>query len=85
MIKVELFQERKRDFHLGGTQKEGESKVLPPSKRHKESMCRSKERGSCTRKKRETNREPLKEKEDSQERAVRGEENKKERTKFYHL
>ena len=67
MIKVELFQERKRDFHLGGTQKEGESKVLPPSKRHKESMCKSKERGSCTRKKRESvvKREPLREKEDS--------------------
>ena len=85
MIKVELFQERKRDFHLGGTQKEGESKVLPPSKRHKESMCKSKERGSCTRKKRETNKEPLKEKEDSQERAVRGEENKKERAKCCRL
>ena len=80
---MELFQERKRDFHLGGTQKEGESKVLPPSKRHKESMCKSKERGSCTRKKRETNKEPLKEKEDSQDRVVGGEENKKERTKFY--
>ena len=54
---MELFQERKRDFHLGGTQKEGESKVLPPSKRHKESMCKSKERGSRTRKKREHPRE----------------------------
>ena len=67
MIKVELFQERKRDFHLGGTQKEGESKVLSPSKRHKENMCKSKERGSYTRKKRESvaKREPLREKEDS--------------------
>ena len=67
MIKVELCQERKRDFHLVGTQKEGESKVLPPSKRHKEGMCKSKERGSRTRKKRESvaKREPLREKEDS--------------------
>ena len=34
-------------------QEEGESKILPPSKRHKESICKSKERGSRTRKKRE--------------------------------
>ena len=40
-----------RDFRLGGMQEEGESKVLPPSRRHKESMCKSKERGSRTRKK----------------------------------
>ena len=39
------------DFHLGGTQKEGEYKVLLPSRRHKESMCKCKERGSRTRKK----------------------------------
>ena len=49
-IKRETKRE-KMDFHLGGTQEEGESKVLPPLRRHKESMCKSKERGSCTRKK----------------------------------
>ena len=32
-------------------QEEGESKVLPPSKRHRESICKSKERGSRTKKK----------------------------------
>ena len=41
----------KRDYRLGGTQEEGESKVLSPSRRHKESMCKSKERGSRIRKK----------------------------------
>ena len=35
------------------TQEEGESKGLPPLRRHKESMCKSKERGSRTRKERE--------------------------------
>ena len=49
-IKCETKRE-KMDFHLGGTQEEGESKVLPPLRRHKESMCKSKERGSRTRKK----------------------------------
>ena len=49
-IKRETKKE-KRDFRLGGMQEEGESKVLPPSRRHKESMCKSKERGSRTRKK----------------------------------
>jgi len=39
------------DFCLGGTQEEGESKILPPSRRHKENMCKSKERGSHTRNK----------------------------------
>ena len=36
---------------MGGTQEEGVCKVLPPLRRHKESMCKSKDRGSCTRKK----------------------------------
>ena len=49
-IKHETKKE-KRDFCLGGIQEEGESKVLPPSRRHKESMCKSKERGSRTKKK----------------------------------
>ena len=44
-------KKEKIDFHLGGTQKEGEYKVLLPSRRHKESMCKCKERGSRTRKK----------------------------------
>ena len=34
----------KMDFRLEGTQEEGESKVLLLSRRHKESMCKSKER-----------------------------------------
>ena len=41
----------KRDFCLEGTQEEGESKVLLPLRRHKESMCNSKERESRTIKK----------------------------------
>ena len=41
----------KRDFCLRGTQEERESNVLLPSRRHKESMCKSKERESYTRKK----------------------------------
>ena len=40
-----------RDFRLGGMQEEGESKVLPLSRRHKENMCKSKERGSRTKNK----------------------------------
>ena len=44
------------DFHLGGTQKEGEYKVLLPSRRHKESMCKSKERGSRTKNKKKRER-----------------------------
>ena len=41
----------KMNFLLGGTQEEVESKVLLPSRRHKKSLCKSKERGSRTRKK----------------------------------
>ena len=48
----------KMDFRLGGMQEEGESKVLLPSRRHKESMCKSKERGSA---------QEIKRKESSQE------------------
>ena len=44
-------KKEKMDFHLGGTQEDREYKVLMPSRRHKESMCKSKERGSHTRKK----------------------------------
>ena len=56
--KIELETKReKKDFHLGGTQEEGESKVLPPSGRHKESTCKSKERGRRLRKKRESSQE----------------------------
>ena len=39
------------DFLLGGTQEEGECKILLPLRRHKESMCKSKERGSRIRNK----------------------------------
>ena len=46
------------DFHLGGTQEDREYKVLMPSRRHKESMCKSKERGSA---------QEIKRKESSQE------------------
>ena len=78
----------KNDFCLGGMQEEGESKVLPSSRRHKESMCKSKERGRCTRKKKKREQprgSRLEKKEDSHERAVRGEENKKERAKCCRL
>ena len=82
-------EKRDKGFSLGGMQEEGESKVLLPSRRHKESMCKSKERGSYTRKKKKeervAKRKPFKEKEDIQERAMRGEENKKERVKCYRL
>ena len=44
-------KKEKMDFRLGGTQEEGESKVLLPFSRHKEIMCKSKERGSRTRNK----------------------------------
>ena len=55
--KIECETKReKMDFRLGGMQEEGESKVLPPSRRHKESMYKSKERGSRTRNKKK--REP---------------------------
>ena len=39
----------KMDFCFGGTQEEGESKVLLPLRRYKKSMCKSKGRGSHTR------------------------------------
>ena len=56
--KIECGTKReKMDFRLGGTQEEGESKVLPPSRRHKESMCKSKESGSRTRIKRKESSE----------------------------
>ena len=42
------------DFCLRGMQEEGESKGLPPSRKHKQSMCKSKERGSRLRKERES-------------------------------
>ena len=42
-IERETKREKKKDFCLGGTQEEGESKVLLPS-RHKESVCESKEK-----------------------------------------
>ena len=76
------------DSHLGGTQDEGESKVLPPSRRHKECMCKSKERGSRTRKKKKREQprwSHLEKKEDNQERVERGEENKKERVEYCHI
>ena len=65
----------KKDFRLGGTQEERESKILVPLRRNKESMCKSKERGSRTRKKKKrvAKKEPLREKVDSQERAMHGE------------
>ena len=65
---------------MGGTQEEANSKVLPPLRRHKESMCKSKERESRTRKKKKiaAKMEQLREKEDNQERVVHGEENKNE-------
>ena len=76
------------DFRLGGMQEEGESKVMLPSRRHKESMCKSKKRASCTRKKKKKEQprgSHLEKKEDSHEGAVRGEENKKERAKCCRL
>ena len=70
--KIEHETKREKNyFHLGGTQEKGESKVLPPLRRYKKSLCKSKER------EREREREPLREKKDSLERAVCGEENKR--------
>ena len=63
------------DFHLGGTQEEGESKVLLPLRRESNNKdCRTRElrespRGSCLEK-----RQP-------RERIVHGKKNKKERVK----
>ena len=75
--KIEHETKREKNyFHLGGTQEKGESKVLPPLRRYKKSLCKSKERGRRERE-REREREPLREKKDSQERAVGGEENKR--------
>ena len=49
-IKHETMRE-KMDFRLGGMQEERESKLLLPLRRYKESMCKSKGRGSRTRNK----------------------------------
>ena len=51
----------KRDFHLGGTQEEGENKVLPHLRRHKESMCKMKPHKK-EKEERAVKREPLREK-----------------------
>jgi len=51
--KIECKTKREKiDFRLGETQEEGESKVLPPLRRHKESICKSKEKGSAQESKR---------------------------------
>ena len=53
--KIEHETKREKNyFHLGGTQEKGESKVLPPLRRYKKSLCKSKERG---RRERERERE----------------------------
>jgi len=44
-------KENKSDFRLGRTQEEGESKGLPHLRRHKQSICKCKERGSQKKKK----------------------------------
>ena len=77
----------KSDFRLGRTQEERESKVLPPSRRHREYVQDKRKRKPHKKEKEEraSKREPLREKEDNQERAVRGEENKKERAKCCRL
>ena len=50
--KIEHETKREKNvFCLRGMQEEGESKVLSPSRRHKESMSKSKERGSRIKKK----------------------------------
>ena len=44
--KIEHETKREKNyFHLGGTQEKGESKVLPPLRRYKKSLCKSKGRG----------------------------------------
>ena len=51
--KIERKTKREKiNFRLRETQEEGESKVLPPSRRHKKSICKSKERGSTQESKR---------------------------------
>ena len=42
---------KKKRFLLGRNERGRREHGLPPSRRHKESMCKSKERGSRTRKK----------------------------------
>ena len=44
-------REKKKGFSLGGNERGRREQGLPPSRRHKEIMCKSKERGSRTRKK----------------------------------
>ena len=85
-IKREIKRE-KRDFHLGGMQEEGESMILPPLRRHKEYVQEQIKRKphKKEKEKRADKRELLREKKDSQERAVCGEENKKERVKCCRL
>ena len=49
----------KKDFRLGGTQEERESKVLLPSRRHREYICAraKKEEAAQERKRRESSQE----------------------------
>ena len=43
--KIEHETKREKNyFHLGGTQEKRESKVLPPLRRYKKNLCKSKER-----------------------------------------
>ena len=62
--KIEHETKREKNyFHLGGTQEKGENKVLPPLRRYKKSLCKSKGRGRQEREReREREGEPLREK-----------------------
>ena len=78
------------DLHDFNTrhEEEGESKVLPPLGRHKESMCKSKERGSRTRKKKKREQprgSRLKKKKTAKRELCMEKKNKKERAKVCHL
>ena len=55
-IKREIKRE-KRDFHLGGMQEEGESKILPPLRRHRVCARANKEEATQERKRKESSQE----------------------------
>ena len=79
---------REKRFSLRrNTRGKGEQGTATFKKTQREYVQEQRKRKPCKKEKedRAAKREPLREKEDNQERAVHGEENKNERAKCYHL
>ena len=82
-------QEREKGFSLGrnarGRREQGTAAFKKTQREYVQEQRKRKPHKKEKKEERAAKRKPLKEKEDSQERVVRGEENKKERVNCYHL